>query len=55
MKPEIAPNLLLPCQDPLLGPENATDNEVGAEGVRVLKAYVDCRDKQKALADRVKQ
>jgi hypothetical protein len=55
VKPEIAPSLLLPCVDPMLAPENATDNELAAERLRVMKAYVDCRDRHATLADRVKQ
>jgi hypothetical protein len=39
----------------LLAPEDASDNEIGAERIRVARAYVDCRDRHKALADRVKQ
>ena len=54
VKPEIAPSLLLPCVDPILAPDGASDNEIGAERIRVARAYVDCRDKHAALADRVK-
>ena len=54
VKPDIAPSLLLPCVDPILAPDNATDNEIGAERIRVARAYVDCRDKHAALADRVR-
>lgn len=54
VKPEIAPNLLLPCVDPMLATETPTDNELAAERIRVAKAYVDCRDKHAALAGRVK-
>lgn len=53
-KPEVAPSLLLPCQDPVLAPDSPSDNELAAERVRVAKAYVDCRDKDNALIDRVK-
>lgn len=51
--PEIAPSLLLPCVDPILAPDNASDNEIGAERIRVAHAYVDCRDRHAALASRV--
>jgi len=54
VKPEIAPSLLLPCVDPILAPDNASDNEIGAERIRIARAYVDCRNKHAALADRVK-
>lgn len=54
VKPEIAPSLLLPCVDPILAPDNPSDNELAAERIRVAKAYVDCRDKHAALAGRVK-
>lgn len=53
-KPQVDASLLLPCQDPILAPEGASDNELGAERLRVAKAYVDCRDKHGALVDRVK-
>lgn len=54
VKPDIAPSLLLPCVDPILAPDNASDNEIGAERIRVARAYIDCRDKHAALADRVR-
>lgn len=54
VKPEIAPSLLLPCVDPVLAPEEPSDNELAAERVRVAKAYVDCRDRHAALADRLR-
>lgn len=53
-KPDIAASLLLPCVDPVLAPDLPTDNELAAERVRIAKAYIDCRDKHAALADRVK-
>lgn len=53
VKPDIAPSLLLPCADPVLAPDNASDNEIGAERIRVARAYVDCRDRHTALASRV--
>ena len=54
VKPEIAPSLLLPCVDPVLAPDDSSDNEIAAERIRVAKAYVDCRDRHKALADRIR-
>ncbi len=54
VKPDIAASLLLPCVDPLLAPENPSDNELAAERIRFARAYVDCRDKHAALADRVR-
>ena len=54
VKPAIDASLLQPCVDPMLAPENPTDNELAAERIRVAKAYADCRDKHGALADRVK-
>ncbi len=54
VKPAIDASLLLPCADPVLAPENPTDNELAAERIRVAKAYADCRDRHAALADRVK-
>ena len=54
VKPEIAPSLLLPCVDPVLAPETPSDNELAAERIRVAKAYVDCRDRHAALADRIR-
>jgi len=38
----------------MLAPDGASDNEIAAERLRVAKAYVDCRDRHKALADRVR-
>ena len=37
VKPEIAPSLLLPCVDPVLAPENPSDNELATERIRVAK------------------
>jgi hypothetical protein len=54
VKPEIEPSLLLPCVDPVLGPENPSDNELAAERIRVVKAYVDCRDRHAVLSKLVK-
>ena len=54
VKPEIDPALLQPCQDPVLAPDNPIDNELAAERLRVAKAYLDCKARHQALADRVK-
>ena len=54
-KPLVDASLLLPCKDPVLAPDNPSDNELGAERLRVAKAYVDCRDKDNALIGRVNQ
>ena len=53
-KPQVDPSLLQPCQDPVLAPDNPSDNEVAAERMRIAKAYLDCRDKDNALIERVK-
>ena len=54
VKPTIDASLLLPCVDPLLAPVDASDNELAAERLRVAKAYLDCKARLGALADRVK-
>ena len=54
VKPEIDASLLLPCVDPILAPENASDNEIAAERLRVGKAYLDCKARHETLAGRVK-
>ena len=54
VKPEIDPALLQPCQDPLLAPDNPSDNELAAERLRFGKAYLDCKARHDTLADRVK-
>ena len=54
VKPTIDASLLLPCQDPQLAPEEPSDNELAAERLRVAKAYLDCKARHTALADRVK-
>ena len=54
VKPEIAPSLLLPCVDPVLATANPSDNDLAAERMRVAKAYVDCRARHAALADRIR-
>jgi hypothetical protein len=38
----------------VLAPESPSDNELAAERIRVAKAYVDCRDRHAALADRIR-
>ena len=47
-------SLLQPCVDPTLAPADASDNELAAERLRVAKAYLDCKARHAALADRVK-
>jgi hypothetical protein len=54
VKPTIDASLLLPCQDPMLAQDNPSDNELAAERLRVAKAYLDCKARHGALADRVK-
>ena len=54
VKPTIDASLLLPCQDPMLAPDNPSDNELAAERLRVAKAYIDCKARHGALADRIK-
>ena len=55
VKPMIDASLLQQCVDPVLAPENATDNEPAAERLRFGKAYLDCKARHAALADRVDQ
>jgi hypothetical protein len=38
----------------VLAPDNPIDNELAAERLRVAKAYLDCKARHQALADRVK-
>jgi hypothetical protein len=38
----------------VLAPEDVSDNEVAAERLRVAKAYLDCKARYAALAERVK-
>jgi hypothetical protein len=38
----------------MLAPEEASDNEIAAERLRVAKAYLDCKARHAALADRVR-
>ena len=52
--PMIDASLLQPCVDPVLAPDNASDNELAAERLRFGKAYLDCKARQAALSDRVK-
>lgn len=47
-------SLLLPCADPVLAPENASDNEIAAERIRVAQAYVTCRTRHASLVEFVK-
>ena len=54
VKPQIDASLLQPCVDPMLAPEQPTDNELAAERLRVAKAYLDCKARHAALADRMK-
>ena len=43
-------SLLLPCGDPMLADEDALDNEIAAERIRVAQAYLDCKQRQADLA-----
>jgi hypothetical protein len=54
VKPAIDASLLQPCTDPLLAPDEPSDNELAAERLRVAKAYLDCKALYAALADRAK-
>jgi hypothetical protein len=54
VKPQIDASLLQPCVDPLLAPDEPSDNELAAERLRMAKAYLDCKARHAALADRVK-
>lgn len=47
-------SLLLPCADPTLAPDNASDNEIAAERIRVAQAYVTCRTRHASLVEFVK-
>ena len=47
-------SLLQACVDPLLTPDEPSDNELAAERLRVAKAYLDCKARHGARADRVK-
>ena len=46
-------SLLQPCVDPILAPENASDNQLAAERLRFGKAYLDCKARHAALAGRL--
>ena len=54
VKPMIDASLLQPCVDPLLAPEEPSDNEIAAERLRMAKAYLDCKARHAALVERVK-
>jgi hypothetical protein len=54
VKPQIDASLLQPCVDPVLAPDEPSDNELGAERLRVAKAYLGCKARHGALADRGK-
>jgi hypothetical protein len=43
-------SLLLPCVDPMLAVDDASDNEIAAERIRVAQAYLACRQRQADLA-----
>jgi hypothetical protein len=43
-------SLLLPCVDPILADEDATDNDIAAERIRVAQAYLACKQRQADLA-----
>lgn len=47
-------SLLLPCVDPTLALDNASDNEIAAERIRVAQAYVTCRTRHASLVEFVK-
>ncbi len=48
-------SLLQPCVDPILAPENPSDNELAAERLRFGKAYLDCKARHAALSGRVSE
>lgn len=52
-KPQVDASLLLPCVNPVLAPDNANDNELAGERIRIAKAFTDCRDRHQALVDRI--
>ena len=47
-------SLLQPCVDPVLATDDATDNDIAAERIRVARAYVACRDAHVGLVTFVK-
>jgi hypothetical protein len=53
VKPQVDASLLQPCVDPVLAPDEPTDNELAAERLRVAKAYLDCKARHGALVERV--
>ena len=55
VKPQIDASLLQPCADPILASDNPSDNELAAERLRFGKAYLDCKARHAALADRIGQ
>ena len=54
VKPTIDASLLQPCVDPQLAPDDASDNELAAERLRVAKAFLDCKARHATLVDRVR-
>ena len=48
-------SLLQPCVDPILAPENPSDNELAAERLRFGKAYLDCKARHAGLSGRVNE
>jgi hypothetical protein len=54
VQPQIDASLLQPCVDPVLAPDDGSDNEIAVERLRVAKAYLDCKARHAALAERVK-
>ena len=42
-------SLLSPCIDPVLSGDDATDNDIAAERIRVAQAYVACKIGKAAL------
>ena len=47
-------SLLQPCSDPILAGDDATDNDIAAERIRVAQAYLACKIGKAALAQFVK-
>ena len=46
------PSLLQPCVDPVLSdPETASDNDFGADMVRLNEAYLACKARHQSLID----
>ncbi len=43
-------SLLLPCTDPVLAADDGSDNDIGAERIRVAQAYAACKLHHGALA-----